>query len=170
MGAAALEVVELFAAAGVRPSGNTVFGGVLAMVVANWAPHLTAYLSRPRHLPELASFDPAAPVDALAWPLWALAAVVMGAFIAQSVQFVQPGRTIATIAGTVLAVCYVGLLGSFLIQFRWLRHGVVPLAAMIATAKGADVEALTRSAGCSAAASSGRSSAPTRPSRARSAA
>lgn len=143
MGSAALELVGLLTAAGVRPSGNTVFGGVLAMAVANWAPHLTEHLARTRPITELAVYDPSAPVQALAWPLWTLAAVVMAAFVAQSAQFVQPGRTMATIAGTILAVCYVGLLGSFLLQFRWLRHGVVPLAMLVATAKGADTGAYT---------------------------
>jgi phosphatidate cytidylyltransferase len=50
----------------------------------------------------------------------------------------------ATISGTVLAVAYVGLLGSFLVQIRWLEspyQGLVPLAALVATAKGADMGA-----------------------------
>ena len=48
----------------------------------------------------------------------------------------------ATIAGTVLAVAYVGLLGSFIIQIRWFEgryHGLLPLVYLIATAKGADI-------------------------------
>ena len=52
----------------------------------------------------------------------------------------------ATIAGTVLAVAYVGLLGSFIIQIRWLDgpyHGLIPLVYLIATAKGADTGAYT---------------------------
>ena len=52
----------------------------------------------------------------------------------------------ATIAGTVLAVAYVGLLGSFIVQFRWFegcKHGLVPLAFLVATAKGADIGAYT---------------------------
>ncbi len=143
LGSAALEVGGLIEAAGVRPSGNTILGGVLAMIVANWAPHLTEFLTRTGHLSDSVVHDAASPVVALAWPFWALAAVVMGAFVSRGVQFVQPGRAIATIAGTILAVCYVGVLGSFLIQFRWLRHAVVPLAALLATAKGADVGAYT---------------------------
>ena len=52
----------------------------------------------------------------------------------------------ATIAGTILVVAYVGLLGSFIIQMRWLEgpyHGIVPLVLLIATAKGADTGAYT---------------------------
>jgi phosphatidate cytidylyltransferase len=147
LGAAALEIIALFNATSARPSGNAVFGGVLALVLANWAPHVTAHLSAAQS-PLLGAndafrYDPAAPVHVMAWPLWAFVAVVMFSFIAQSAQFERPGATMATIAGTVLAVAYVGLLGSFLIQFRWLDHGVVPLAALIATAKGADTGAYT---------------------------
>ena len=70
----------------------------------------------------------------------------MATFVVQSVQFAQPGRTMATIAGTVLAVAYVGLLGSFIIQMRWFDgpyHGLIPLVFLIATAKGADTGAYT---------------------------
>ena len=52
----------------------------------------------------------------------------------------------ATIAGTILAVAYVGLLGSFMIQMRWFDgpyHGLIPLAFLVATAKGADTGAYT---------------------------
>ena len=40
LGASALELVGLLDATSARPSGNTVFGGVMALVVANWAPHV----------------------------------------------------------------------------------------------------------------------------------
>ena len=145
-GSAALELVNLLNATSARPSGNTVFGGVMALVVANWAPHVMARIHR---LPELVSrpvYDPMFPVHALAWPLLTYAAVVMFTFIVQSAQFEKPGATMATIAGTLLAVSYVGLLGSFLLQMRWLDgpyHGLVPLAYLITTAKGADTGAYT---------------------------
>ncbi len=140
MGWVALEMIGLLNVTSARPSGNTVFGGVLAMVVANWAPHITtALLVDPRLSPGTGSHDPAVPVDALAWPLWAFVGVVMFSFVAQSLQFDRPGKTMATISGTVLATAYVGLLGSFVLQMRWLEgpyHGLVPLVALLATAKG----------------------------------
>src|SRR5262249_27319788 len=150
LGASALEIVGLLNQTSARPSGNTVFGGVLALVIANWAPHVAAAWARVPHVGGFdgngavpAPFDPSAPIHVLAWPLWAFVGVVMFSFIAQSAQFQRPGATMATIAGTVLAVAYIGLLGSFLVQFRWLDHGVVPLALMVATAKGADTGAYT---------------------------
>jgi phosphatidate cytidylyltransferase len=39
--AAALELNGLLEATSARPSANSVIGGVLAILVANWAPHLT---------------------------------------------------------------------------------------------------------------------------------
>ena len=97
------------------------------------------------------------PFDVMAWPLWTFVAILMATFLSQSLQFRRPGRTMATIAGTILAVAYVGLLGSFMIQMRWFDgpyHGLIPLAALVATAKGSDT-GRTRWGGSPAAASSG---------------
>ncbi len=145
-GAAALELVGLLHETSARPSGNTVFGGVLAVVLANWVPHAAEKLYELPYLDGRPMYDPLSPVDALAWPLLTFAAVVMVAFVAQSLQFEAPGETMATIAGTVLAVAYVGLLGSFMVQLRWLDgpyHGLLPLALLLVSAKGADVGAYT---------------------------
>ena len=146
MGASAMELVGLLRATSARPSGNTVFGGVMALVVANWAPHVTAAMLPIPRLADALPYDPSAPVGALAWPLCTFVAIVMGAFVIQSAQFEQPGRTMATIAGTVLTVAFVGLLGSFMIQMRWFDgpyHGILPLVFLVATAKGADTGAYT---------------------------
>ena len=43
-------------------------------------------------------------------------------------------------------IAYVGLLGSFMLQMRWFvgpYHGLIPLAAFVATAKGTDIGAYT---------------------------
>ena len=80
----------------------------------------------------------------LAWPFLCFAAVLMVIFVVQSLQFEKPGQTMAKIAGTVLAVGYVGLLGSFTIQMRWFdgpHQGIIALVYLIATAKGADTGA-----------------------------
>jgi phosphatidate cytidylyltransferase len=149
LGASALELVGLLNASGARPSGNTVFGGVLALVIANWVPHLLGH-------PGLAegtgralvasSYDPMDPIGALAWPLLTFVAIVMAAFVIRGVQFQEPGATMATLAGTILALAYVGLLGSFVIQMRWFEgryHGLIPIVFLIATSKGADTGAYT---------------------------
>ena len=140
-GATALEVVGLLDKTSAKPSGNTVFGGSLVLIAANWAPHVLGGVLHQPSAPEIALVGP---IHALAWPLWAFAALVMFAFIAQSAQFTAPGRTMATIAGTILALAYVGLLGSFLIQMRWLpgpRHGMIAVLTLLAAAKGSDTGA-----------------------------
>jgi phosphatidate cytidylyltransferase len=109
-------------------------------------PHLLAYAHRWPQTAGRSAYDPLAPVHALAWPMMTYTAVVMATFVAQSAQFEKPGGTMATIAGTVLAVAYVGLLGSFLIQMRWLDgpyHGLLPLVYLFTAAKGADTGAYT---------------------------
>jgi phosphatidate cytidylyltransferase len=137
LGMGAREVSNLFQQTSAKPDRALVMGGVLAIVLSNWGPHITAHLIG-------ADDRPGGAVEALAWPLWAFVGLVMFTFIAQSARFEHPGGTMATIAGTVLAVAYVGLLGSFLVQFRWLEspyRGLVPLAALVATSKGADMGA-----------------------------
>ncbi len=142
----AMELVALLGATSARPSGNTVVGGTVALVVANWAPHVARQLAIDPARPVPVSYNPSAPIEVMAWPLWTFVAIVMATFLSQSLQFRRPGHTMATIAGTILAVAYVGLLGGFMIQIRWFDgpyHGLIPLATLVATAKGSDVGAYT---------------------------
>jgi phosphatidate cytidylyltransferase len=147
MATSALELVGLLDATVVRPSGNTVLGGVLALVVSNWVPHVIDRLGLTAGWTIYSEpFDPMSPIAALGWPFLTAVAVVMAAFLIRSVQFPESESTMATIAGTILAVSYVGLLGTFIIQLRWFEgryHGLIPLVYLIATAKGADTGAYT---------------------------
>jgi phosphatidate cytidylyltransferase len=145
MGAAGVELFDLLNRTSVRPSLNAVLGGVLALTVSNWLPHLSEYLAADEKT-RFAVYEPSSEIAVLAWPLLSFVGIFMVTFIVQSVQFVKPGRSMATIAGTVFALAYLGLLGSFVIQLRWLdgpAHGIVALAYLIATAKGADTGAYT---------------------------
>jgi phosphatidate cytidylyltransferase len=143
MVAAARELVGLLAATSARPSGNSVIGGVLALLAANWVPHVAVESQiRPGML--ALRYDPSAALSVLAWPFLCFITVLMVSFVVQSIQFEKPGRTMARIAGTMLAVAYVGLLGSFTIQMRWFEgphHGLMAVVFLIATAKGADTGA-----------------------------
>jgi phosphatidate cytidylyltransferase len=146
MALGSMELVGLLGATGVRPSGNTVLGGTMALLMANWAPHLVGQLSPDGSRPVPTSFDPSAMIDVMAWPLWTFVAVMMAAFLSQSLQFRRPGQTMATIASTILSIAYVGLLGGFIIQMRWFDgpyHGLIPLTYLVATAKGSDTGAYT---------------------------
>ncbi|MFO0892262.1 MAG: phosphatidate cytidylyltransferase [Isosphaeraceae bacterium] len=143
--AAGIELVGLLSRTIARPSMNTVMGGVLALTLSNWMPHVSEYLAGGEQS-DLAVAQTGSPVAWLAWPFLSFVGVLMVTFIVQSVQFVRPGRTMATIAGTILAVAYLGLLGSFVIQLRWLdgpHQGVTALIFLVATAKGADTGAYT---------------------------
>jgi phosphatidate cytidylyltransferase len=143
LGAAAIELVGLLRATSSGPSLNSVLGGVMALVVSNWMPHVSDHLERSGGR-SAGVYEPNEPISILSWPLLTFVGVLMISFVVQSIQFQKPGRTMSTIAGTVLAVAYVGLLGSFTIQMRWFEgtlHGIVPLVLLIATAKGADTGA-----------------------------
>ncbi|WP_435019262.1 phosphatidate cytidylyltransferase [Tundrisphaera sp. TA3] len=141
-----LEMVGLLEATEVRPSTPAVCGGLVAVIAANWAPHLVEWAGRAAdpHLP--ATFNPTDRIEVLAWPFLAFVATLLATFLAMSVRFRGPGSTTATIAGTCFVVAYIGLLGSFMLQMRWFEgpyHGLIPLAALVATAKGTDIGAYT---------------------------
>jgi phosphatidate cytidylyltransferase len=145
MGAAARELIALLEGSPLRPSGPVVAGGLLAILAADWLPHLADVCRTAEPISGIVH-GPDAAIAVLAWPFLSFTAVVMATFVAESLRFEVPGRSVAAVAGTVLIIAYVGLLGSFLVQMRWLegcRHGLVPMAFLIATAKGADVGAYT---------------------------
>ncbi len=120
-------------------------GGVCAILAANWVPHVAVGPSADDGQSALL-YDPARPLETLAWPFLTFAAVLMLSFVIQSLQFEKPGRTMAKISGTILAVAYVGVLASFTIQLRWFEgrlQGILALVYLVATAKGADTGAYT---------------------------
>ena len=148
LNAASLELVGLLGTTTAQPSGNTVFGGVSALVVANWAPHIVEHLSTDPRWADRMALESVGPISVFAWPLFTFAALVMATFVIQSLQFRNSGGggTIATISVTLLAIAYIGVLGGFIMQMRWLdgsHHGVVPLVLLVSTAKGADIGAYT---------------------------
>ena len=124
--AGSLELIGLLDATSARPSSNSVIGGVLALLVANWLPRVAVDFNV-REAEFALRYDPALPLSVLAYPFVCFVAVFMFSFVVQSLQFEKPGLTMAKIAGTMLAVAYVGLLGSFTIQMRWFegpRQGI----------------------------------------------
>ncbi len=143
----ALEVSGLLAASGNRPSTSTIFGGILAIVAANWVPHLIGpMLGESGRGDPSPGFNSSGAINVMAWPLWSFVAILMATFLSQSLSFRRPGATMTTIAATILALAYVGLLGGFIVQMRWLDgpyHGLIPLTLLFATAKGSDIGAYT---------------------------
>ena len=143
--AASRELVNLLASTTLRPSANCVFGGVLALLIANWVPHVAIDVEIRDGLAAL-NHDPARPQAALSFILLSFVAVVMVSFVVQSLQFQKPGRATPRIAGTLFVLCYVGLLGTFIVQMRWFEgayEGLVALLFLVSAAKGADTGAYT---------------------------
>jgi len=90
-----------------RPAGWLAYGGVAALLVANWLPHLP-------------------PVESVFPDPWALiagtfAGVVLSAFVREMVIFRGPGHAVTRISLTLFLAGYLGLLPSFFAQLRWLR-------------------------------------------------
>jgi len=91
-----------------RPAPWLAYGGVVALLVANWVPHLPG-------MPALLT-DP--------WSLIAgtFAAIVLSAFIREMAIFREPGHAVTRIALTLFIAAYLGLLPSFFAQLRWLEY------------------------------------------------
>ncbi|WP_165233056.1 phosphatidate cytidylyltransferase [Aquisphaera insulae] len=145
VGAASVEMVRLLRGAGLHPSLNTVLGGVGALMVSNWMPHVTRMMGSPQESGS-SDFSASSPLIVLAWPFLSFVGIFMVAFVIEGIRFVRPGRSMATLAANMLAIAYIGLLGGFIVQLRWMQgpyHGVIPLLFLIATAKGADTGAYT---------------------------
>jgi phosphatidate cytidylyltransferase len=139
------ELVNLLSSTALRPSANSVFGGVLAILIANWVPHLAIDGTVSGGLPAL-SYDPARPQAALSFIFLCFVAITMVSFVVQSLQFERPGRATLRIAGTLFVLGYVGLLGSFIVQLRWFEgkhEGLIALVFLVSAAKGADTGAYT---------------------------
>jgi len=119
-----------------RPPGWLAYGGVAALLVANWLPHL----------------DNVPPALADPWRLIAgtFAALVLSAFVREMVVFREPGHAVSRIALVLFIAAYLGLLPSFFVQLRWLdrpgtsngvSRGTLALALAIFVPKFCDVGA-----------------------------
>jgi phosphatidate cytidylyltransferase len=119
-----------------RPPSWLVYGGVTALLFANWLPHLPGMAL---HLA-----DP--------WQLIAgtFAAIVLSAFIREMAVFREPGHAVTRISLTLFLAAYLGLLPSFFAQLRWLPdpedhagipRGTLALALAIFVPKFCDVGA-----------------------------
>jgi phosphatidate cytidylyltransferase len=105
-----------------RPSPFLCHFGVQAIVLANWI--------RPIHesFPEYVPWsDPWLPI------MCVLAALVIVAFLIEMAAFRGSGERLPRIALTPFAVCYLGLLASFLAQLRWLPSSAQATNALMLT-------------------------------------
>jgi phosphatidate cytidylyltransferase len=122
---ATFELLRLLPAQ-VRPASWLCLAGIIAVIAANWLPHLGA--------------GP---------PSWfligvALAGFVILAFLVEMATFRGPGSSVMRMALAVWLLVYLGLLPSFLAQLRWLGNldqTTAALALTIFVAKSCDIGA-----------------------------
>jgi phosphatidate cytidylyltransferase len=127
------ELVRLFPPV-FRPPGALAGFGVIAVVTANW--YAVAQRDVLGSLPVVES--PWVPV------LLAFVGVVLVGFLVEMYRYREPGSAVPRLGLLVLAVAYLGLLGSFLAQLRWLRDPAASslmLTLVIFVPKGGDVGA-----------------------------
>lgn len=126
------ELLGLLRVRGIRPAAWVVYLGNVAIVSANWLPHLL-----PQSSALSGAFDAAALALALACTL---------AFAVAMWRFDEPGRSLEPLSASLLALVYIGWLMTFLIQLRLLGggpQGLAALATMIVVVKMGDTGAYT---------------------------
>jgi phosphatidate cytidylyltransferase len=128
------ELVRLFPRV-FRPSEPLAIVGVLLVLAANWYTVVQKVVA------------PALPAPASPWEpvLFVFVGVMIAAFLVEMYRYREPGAAVPRLGLLMLAVAYLGLLGSFLAQLRWLTdpgRGTYLLALTIFVPKGGDVGAL----------------------------
>jgi phosphatidate cytidylyltransferase len=82
------------------------------------------------------------PLGRMGWPLAALALMVLAAFCVEMRRYEGPGHVMEQLTTAIFALCYVGLLFTFLAQLR-LVGGVAALASLVIVVKMGDTGAYT---------------------------
>lgn len=129
---AAHEMATLLARAGYQPLPGVIYGGTLLVIASNSIP---LFVLRP---------PDDQPAERLGWPLLAFVLVVLWAFIGEMSRYRKPGGVTVSVALGALAVAYVGLLLSLVVQLRGLGGpvtGMMNLLALIVVVKAADIGA-----------------------------
>lgn len=128
------EIVWLLSSAEGRPLRGLVYIGNLAIVAANGVPLFWPV--------ERAN----CPLELFGWPLSIFSVAVLAGFVVAIVRYQQPGRVVVNLALSILALAYVGLLLSFVVQLRLFGtnvQGLLALVSMIAVVKMCDTGAYT---------------------------
>ena len=136
--AGATELLDMLATAGHRPARWPVYTGALLVLAAASAP-LGWQLAG-------SVYPPDCPLGKLGWPLAATGCAVLLAFLAEVARYQKPGRALVDVALSVFAICYVGLLTSFLVLLRSFDSptwGMVALLSTISVVKMSDTGAYT---------------------------
>jgi phosphatidate cytidylyltransferase len=126
------ELLELFRHRDIRTSPVLAYVGVVGVTVSNWTAIPTA--SQPAGGGLITGSN--AGLVFIAVCLAGMAMLLREAWV-----YREPGHATTSMAGGVLAVFYLGVLASFLIQLRWQSAGLLALAMHIAASKCGDIGA-----------------------------
>jgi phosphatidate cytidylyltransferase len=130
------EVLDLAAAANMRPLRWPVYVGNLLIVTGSWTP---LYEIVPRLMPETAMFF-SVPLG-FASPLLGVVIAVLLSITGEMCRYRKPGGNMANLSAAIFALIYVGLMLSFAVRLRlW---GVAAIASWIIVVKMGDIGAYT---------------------------
>ena len=129
--AATGEVLYLAGAAGAQPLSWTVYAGNVLLLASSWLPLVWKRTADP---------TPGAPAGT--WPLVALALCVLLVFVGEMRRFQKPGAATVNAGAAMLAMVYVGLLLSLVVQLR-VQWGTWALVSLLLVVKLGDVGAYT---------------------------
>ena len=104
------EILELTVAGGVKPIPWVVYATCAMVITSSWITPLWYRFARTVY--ERCHTSPSD------WTLFALAAGMILVFLAEMRRYTRPGGVTVNVAASVLAMLYVGLLFSFLVQIR----------------------------------------------------
>lgn len=125
------EVLQLIRAAGLQPSEWPVCVGNVLLVGSGWATWALGQGERG-----------AGPDGAACWTLLTFVAAVLLVLVAEIRRYEGPGGVTANVAAAVLALVYVGLMFSFVVQLR-MAWGIAGLASLLIVVKMSDTGAYT---------------------------
>ena len=121
------EIIYLSRSGGLRPIAWPVYVGNLLMVTACWVPYVC---------------EKSACGSGLMWPLAGLGVGLFFVFAGEMRRYEKPGGVTANVAAAVLALVYVGVMLTFVIQLR-LLWGIGALASLVVVVKACDTGAYT---------------------------
>jgi phosphatidate cytidylyltransferase len=136
---AAAEASQLMAAGGAQPRAWTVYCGNVLILLSNWIPVILARWNL-WQFPAEGRLSWQQAMALVSWPFAALTICTLVLFVDEMRLFQRPGRAIANMAASALALVYVGVLLSFLVQMR-LAWGVGALVSLIIVVKMGDTGA-----------------------------
>ena len=134
------ELLNMLATGGHRPARWSTHAGSLLVFLATCAPLGWPLAGN--------TYPIDCPLGKLGWPLAATACAILLAFLAEVLRYHEPGKALVNVALAVFAICYVGLLASFLVLLRTVNSteplwGMIALLSTVSIVKMSDTGAYT---------------------------